>query len=71
MHASAYRMRAKMTEKNTRACPVCRKTVVSDTPEAPFCSKRCRQIDLGRWASGDYQIEGEPAQPWELERGED
>jgi endogenous inhibitor of DNA gyrase (YacG/DUF329 family) len=25
-------------------------------PEFPFCSPRCRLIDLGKWASGDYVI---------------
>jgi endogenous inhibitor of DNA gyrase (YacG/DUF329 family) len=25
---------------------------------APFCSKRCQQIDLGRWLKGDYVIPG-------------
>jgi endogenous inhibitor of DNA gyrase (YacG/DUF329 family) len=25
----------------------------------PFCSKRCADIDLGRWLNGDYVIEGE------------
>lgn len=26
----------------------------------PFCSERCRLIDLGVWASGDYRVPGEP-----------
>jgi len=25
-------------------------------PESPFCSERCRLIDLGKWASGEYVI---------------
>jgi endogenous inhibitor of DNA gyrase (YacG/DUF329 family) len=31
-----------------------------ETPTYPFCSERCRLIDLGAWASGDYRIPGEP-----------
>jgi uncharacterized protein len=40
----------------TLRCPICRKTVALDNPEVPFCSDRCRTIDLGKWASGDYKI---------------
>ncbi|PYX65035.1 MAG: DNA gyrase inhibitor YacG [Acidobacteria bacterium] len=37
-------------------CPICKKTVKSSDPEFPFCSERCRVIDLGKWASGAYVI---------------
>jgi len=37
-------------------CPICKKAVMSTGPEFPFCSERCRAIDLGKWASGDYKI---------------
>jgi endogenous inhibitor of DNA gyrase (YacG/DUF329 family) len=37
-------------------CPICRKAVPVDSPDVPFCSDRCRVIDLGKWASGDYKI---------------
>ncbi len=37
-------------------CPTCRKVVLREDPEFPFCSERCRVIDLGRWASGGYVI---------------
>lgn len=38
-------------------CPICKKEA---TPrERPFCSKRCREIDLSRWLGGHYAI---PAQ---------
>jgi uncharacterized protein len=26
----------------------------------PFCSERCRMIDLGRWLSGGYRVPGDP-----------
>jgi len=37
-------------------CPICKKAVKSDNAEFPFCSDRCRTIDLGKWASGAYVI---------------
>jgi hypothetical protein len=37
-------------------CPICKKTVKSTNAEFPFCSERCRTIDLGKWASGAYVI---------------
>jgi endogenous inhibitor of DNA gyrase (YacG/DUF329 family) len=37
-------------------CPICKKVVKSSDPEFPFCSDRCRTIDLGKWASGAYVI---------------
>jgi endogenous inhibitor of DNA gyrase (YacG/DUF329 family) len=38
-------------------CPICRKaTDSSKNPEFPFCSERCRLIDLGKWASERYVI---------------
>lgn len=37
------------------ACPICGKPA---TPaQRPFCSPRCRDIDLGRWLKGTYRIE--------------
>ena len=37
-------------------CPTCKKPVTAADPDFPFCSERCRLIDLGKWASGDYRI---------------
>jgi endogenous inhibitor of DNA gyrase (YacG/DUF329 family) len=37
-------------------CPICKKPVTSGDAEFPFCSERCRLIDLGKWASGAYVI---------------
>ena len=38
------------------SCPVCKKPVKSSNSEFPFCSPRCRTIDLGKWASGGYVV---------------
>jgi len=43
-------------------CPICKKKVNLGDPEAPFCSERCRVIDLGNWASEKYVVPGPPAQ---------
>ena len=42
-------------------CPTCGADVVwgPDSPYRPFCSERCRLIDLGAWASDKYRVEGE------------
>jgi uncharacterized protein len=37
-------------------CPICKKPVKLSDPEAPFCSERCREIDLGNWATEKYVI---------------
>jgi endogenous inhibitor of DNA gyrase (YacG/DUF329 family) len=49
-----------MMKKIKITCPVCKKEAKwDDNPFRPFCSERCRLIDLGKWASGEYRIEGE------------
>jgi endogenous inhibitor of DNA gyrase (YacG/DUF329 family) len=42
-------------------CPICKKEVKPGDPEFPFCSERCRLLDLGNWASEKYRIPGTPA----------
>jgi endogenous inhibitor of DNA gyrase (YacG/DUF329 family) len=37
-------------------CPSCRTIVLKTDADFPFCSERCRLIDLGKWASGAYRI---------------
>ena len=37
-------------------CPICKQPVKATEEEFPFCSPRCRLIDLGKWASGAYVI---------------
>jgi endogenous inhibitor of DNA gyrase (YacG/DUF329 family) len=37
-------------------CPTCRNVVLATNEDFPFCSDRCRILDLGKWASGDYKI---------------
>jgi endogenous inhibitor of DNA gyrase (YacG/DUF329 family) len=37
-------------------CPICRKPVKLEDPDSPFCSNRCKEIDLGNWATEKYVI---------------
>lgn len=46
-------------------CPICDAAVVAE--HKPFCSKRCKTIDLGSWLDGAYSIPAvEPPSPEEL-----
>lgn len=45
-----------MASTKTLRCPTCRTLVLAGSEDFPFCSDRCRRIDLGKWASGDYKI---------------
>ena len=36
------------------ACPLCEQP--AKAPHTPFCSRRCAQLDLGKWLTGDYMI---------------
>ncbi len=43
-------------------CPTCHNEVPwEENPHRPFCSERCRLIDLGAWAMERYRLPGEPA----------
>ncbi len=42
----------------TRPCPECGKP--SSRESYPFCSPRCKSIDLNRWLSGSYVLPGKP-----------
>jgi len=58
-----------MPRKRARSlrCPICRKIVLRTEPEFPFCSARCRLIDLGKWASGAYVVSTPVTDPEALE----
>ncbi|MFO7765500.1 MAG: DNA gyrase inhibitor YacG [Pelovirga sp.] len=49
-----------MTDLSTIRCPYCgAETSWQGNPSRPFCSERCRLIDLGRWDNGEYVVPGE------------
>ncbi len=37
-------------------CPICKRTVARTGPFLPFCSERCKNVDLGNWAMEKYVI---------------
>jgi uncharacterized protein len=58
-----------MAKKKIRSlrCPTCRTLVLRTNENFPFCSDRCRLIDLGKWASGGYVISTPINDPEQLE----
>jgi endogenous inhibitor of DNA gyrase (YacG/DUF329 family) len=52
-------------------CPTCRKVVLRTDAEFPFCSERCRLIDLGKWASGAYVVSSPITDPETIEKLEE
>ena len=51
-------------------CPICGRSLAStgaDPAAAPFCSQRCRQIDLGNWLGEQYTI-SRPIEQADLEK---
>jgi endogenous inhibitor of DNA gyrase (YacG/DUF329 family) len=56
-----------------RRCPTCRGEVKGreENPSYPFCSPRCRAVDLGRWFTGEYRVAGEKKTAREPERPHD
>mgnify|MGYP003672625303 CR=1 FL=1 len=57
-----------MTKNLEVNCPTCSKTVIwiDSSSYRPFCSDRCKQIDLGAWADESYAIPVEAKDEWEL-----
>ena len=48
-------------------CPTCKKeTEYTGNPYRPFCSKRCKLIDLGKWAGGEFRVPTNERPPDEL-----
>ncbi len=46
-------------------CPICGKPAVEEL--RPFCSRRCADVDLGRWLTGQYRV---PAAAAEADEGD-
>jgi endogenous inhibitor of DNA gyrase (YacG/DUF329 family) len=45
------------------SCPICRRLVAAraENPAYPFCSERCRLVDLGRWLGEEYRVPADDA----------
>jgi len=57
-----------MVVVRTQPCPNCKKLAPWEgNPWRPFCSERCRNLDLGKWATGAYRVPGPPvSEPSEM-----
>ncbi len=53
-------------------CPTCNKPSgpLESNPSAPFCSARCKTIDLGKWLDGAYRVPTQESPPGEGEGSE-
>ena len=50
-------------DRRRKSCPICGKPV-RDAADAPFCSRRCADVDLHRWLGGVYAVPvDEPGRP--------
>ena len=58
---------ARKKKPRSLRCPTCHALVMQDSEDFPFCSDRCRLIDLGKWASGGYVISTKINDPEMLE----
>lgn len=60
-------------KKSDITCPNCGKkgTWNPENSYKPFCSERCKLIDLGDWAAEKHRVPGEPANPSELPNDEE
>lgn len=53
-------------------CPICRRmSPWEGNAYRPFCSERCRMIDLGTWAGEGYRIAGDPVPPDDRESSDE
>jgi uncharacterized protein len=60
-------MAAKKKSAKVFRCPTCAMLVRAEDEDFPFCSDRCRKIDLGKWATGVYKISSPVLDPEVLE----
>jgi uncharacterized protein len=60
-------------KKEDICCPACGKkgTWHDDNASRPFCSARCKLIDLGEWADETHRLPGDPIDPFDTESPED
>ena len=57
-----------MTTDKQPSCPICDEDIAprDDNDAFPFCSKRCKSEDLGKWFGGNYVVAGRPANSREI-----
>jgi len=60
---------SKVEDIKQRKCPECGKP--TQKTYRPFCSKRCADLDLGKWFNESYQLPGDAEIPDDLDGSED
>jgi hypothetical protein len=69
---SQYAIYGPMSQNKPKRCPVCKKPVeLADNTWQPFCSKRCKTIDLGEWATESYRIPGQKVEEGQFEKDDE
>lgn len=65
-------MERAMERASFTSCPICKKDVKprGENSSFPFCSTRCKTIDLGKWVNEEYRISQSPADSSELDEDE-
>ena len=70
MRGAGMTERSSIYEQPPLTCAVCQQPLAPDAVREsvlyPFCSTRCKLVDLGRWVDGEYKIE-EPLRPEHLD----
>ncbi len=64
--AKAPGHQAQAPDGEPASCPICRSPVPPGSPYEPFCSERCKMVDLGKWLGGNYVI-SRPVEQSDLE----
>jgi endogenous inhibitor of DNA gyrase (YacG/DUF329 family) len=65
---TSKRLPAKRNKRNGAVCPTCKKSGDWFAGKyGPFCSHRCRLVDLGKWFGGEHVI-SEPLRPEHFEK---
>ncbi len=62
-------MTVKNKDKSSNTCPICKVTVSEESETYPFCSDRCKKVDMGKWFDGKYTI-SRPVEQSDMEEGE-
>ncbi|WP_405048104.1 DNA gyrase inhibitor YacG [Flexibacterium corallicola] len=57
-----------MSSSKQESCPICKQPATAS--HSPFCSKRCKSVDLNRWLSGSYAIPAEDEEPMSIDGNE-
>jgi uncharacterized protein len=73
MMSAAWEVAAIMRSVVKRHCPICRNSVATRDQNTffPFCSERCKLVDLGNWLGEAYRVPAEPSGDGELLTGDD